>query len=167
LSARLLIVRHGRAAPAGPAGDEERQLTDEGRRELIASCRALGRLQIRPSLILSSPYLRTRQTSDILAAELGSAIRAEVRSELASGANPDAFFEILEGCDDDLVAVVGHMPDVAELVAAATGTPCNFEPGGMALLDDRAAMRFGRARLLEVWSPARLGVIGEASSQRQ
>ncbi|MDW7747204.1 SixA phosphatase family protein [Halomonas sp.] len=72
MAERLLIMRHGEAAPGGP--DAERELTPRGEEE----ARRMGRwLAAREELdlprlrLLASPYVRARQSAAWIAEPLG------------------------------------------------------------------------------------------------
>jgi phosphohistidine phosphatase len=110
---RLLIVRHGEAAPGKP--DELRPLTREGREH----ARALG-LRLRdegfaPDAVVASPLLRARETAEALG--FGE---PEVDERLAPGATP---FDLREAAAarGETVVVVGHQPDCSQAVAALSG----------------------------------------------
>ena len=69
----LYILRHGIATdPAAHefATDAERPLTPEGKRKLRQVAEAMEALELSFDLILSSTYLRARQTAEVIAAAL-------------------------------------------------------------------------------------------------
>jgi phosphohistidine phosphatase len=126
------LIRHARAESAAPGGDEGRGLTAEGRdafRETVASL--AGRLQVKR--IYTSPFLRARQTGDLLAAITGAPLEEE--EELASGAMTGR--EILRlGAELGAgAALVGHNPELAEAVALAAGRDVKVPPGTVAAID--------------------------------
>jgi phosphohistidine phosphatase len=125
---RLLIVRHGEAAPGTP--DELRRLTPTGR----AQARALGeRLRsegVEPDAVVSSPLLRARETAAAL--DLGE---PAVDDRLAPGATPLDVREAAAGRGDTVI-VVGHQPDCGRAAAALTGSPePPFPPCGHAVVE--------------------------------
>jgi phosphohistidine phosphatase len=119
---RLFLVRHAEAAPGEP--DELRALTDDGR----ASARALGeRLKgEHPDAVVSSPFLRARETADAIAR--ATDLVADVDERLAPGADGDAVRAAAEA-RGDAVVVVGHQPDCSEAVFMLTGRVQQFAPG--------------------------------------
>jgi phosphohistidine phosphatase SixA len=127
---RLFIVRHAEAAPGEP--DELRPLTPAGRelaRELGTQLAADG---IRPDAIVSSPFLRARET----AAEIGKGVGVEPEADdaLAPGAAPDAFRAL--GARGETVVAVGHQPDCGRAAAELGGGPePRFPPGGMVAVE--------------------------------
>ena len=127
---RVYLCRHAAAGPGDP--DELRELSAEG----LEQARALGqRLADRndaPTLVLSSPLLRARQT----AAEIGFATGAPVRIDetLAPGATADALIRAVDG-ERGPVAVVGHQPDCSEIAYALIGRDPGFPVAGMIELE--------------------------------
>ncbi|MBM4283082.1 MAG: phosphohistidine phosphatase SixA, partial [Deltaproteobacteria bacterium] len=71
---RVTLFRHGlahdRSDPACPA-DPERALTDEGKKKTRRAAKGLGVVGCRPTRILTSPYVRARQTAELVAEVLG------------------------------------------------------------------------------------------------
>src|ERR1035437_7078885 len=85
----LYILRHGIAVEPGTAGyekDADRTLTPEGERKLGQIAESMKALELSFDLILSSPYLRARQTAEIVA----SAFRADQKLVLAEELTPGA-----------------------------------------------------------------------------
>ena len=69
----LYLLRHGIAVEPGSPGyakDADRPLTPEGERKLGQIAEAMEALELSFDLILSSPYVRARQTAEIVAATL-------------------------------------------------------------------------------------------------
>jgi phosphohistidine phosphatase len=123
---RLVLVRHAEAAPGDP--DAERPLTPAGREQARAVGERLAAEGLRPHAILASPLLRARQTADRLAAALGVATEADPR--LGPGATADDVREAIAG-RGDVVVVVGHQPDCAQIAATLGGVPePPFPPAG-------------------------------------
>ena len=119
---RLFLARHAEAAPGEP--DELRTLTDDGR----AAARGLAdRLKAeQPDAVVSSPFLRARETADAIARAVG--LTAEVDERLAPGADGDVMRAVAEG-KGAAVVVVGHQPDLSEAVFMLTGCVQQFAPG--------------------------------------
>src|SRR5262245_15223589 len=71
----LFILRHGLAIEPGSSGyakDSDRPLTPKGERKLWKSTDALAELELLFDWILSSPYVRARQTAEIVAEALNA-----------------------------------------------------------------------------------------------
>jgi phosphohistidine phosphatase len=128
---RLYLVRHAEAAPGDP--DELRPLTSKGREQARALGARLRNEDASPSVVLTSPLLRARQTG----AELAKALEVESEPDerLAPGASVDDVRDAVEGRGDQVI-VVGHQPDCGQIAAALTGGPePRFPAGGLVVLD--------------------------------
>ncbi len=152
----LWVIRHAIAAPALPGqSDDERPLTAEGRDAFLPLAEALKALQVRPSLVLSSPLVRAHQTAELLAPALGCPLHT---SELL--AEPPSA-ELLAGLGDRDVALVGHEPWVSQLVAwlvlgrKELGERFPFERGAVAHLHGRPSP--GGMTLRAFLAPEHLG----------
>jgi phosphohistidine phosphatase len=110
---RVLIVRHGEAAPGNP--DELRPLTREGREHARAVGVRLRGEGFVADAVVSSPLLRARETAEALG--LGE---PEVDERLAPGATPSDVRDAAAGRGETVV-VVGHQPDCSKAVAALSG----------------------------------------------
>ena len=91
-----------------------------------------------PDVLLTSPWLRARQTAEIAAAAWG---RCEaVETETLAGGSFEEQAEVLDRYPKDAtVAVVGHEPHVSALLARILGCRDEerlaFKKGGAALVD--------------------------------
>ena len=137
---QLLIIRHAIAVPRGTPDipDDERSLTKRGRQRFRSAARGLARLVKRPDFLLSSPLPRARQTADIAAREWGKSVEV-IEEEAIAGGSPEAISGVLARYPgESLVAIVGHEPDLSELLARILGTPnderLTFKKGGAALV---------------------------------
>jgi phosphohistidine phosphatase len=137
---QLLIIRHAIAVPRGTPGipDEDRPLTPEGEQKFREAARGLARLVDRPDALLTSPWLRAKQTARIAAAAWGR-LEPKETAALASGSFEEQA-AVLDRCPGDAtVAVVGHEPWVSELLARLLGTRhdarLEFKKGGAALVE--------------------------------
>jgi phosphohistidine phosphatase len=129
---RLLLVRHAEAAPGDP--DATRRLTPRGRDQ----ARELGERFAgeKPSVILTSPLLRARETADAIARASGAPVIVDER--LAFGATAKsvaaAVHEAAPG--SAVVIAVAHHPDCGRIAAELTGEPEPlFPPAGVAALE--------------------------------
>jgi phosphohistidine phosphatase len=137
---RLLIVRHAIAVPRGTPGipDAERPLTPEGKEKFRETAKGLARLLDRPLALLTSPWLRARQTADIAAAAWGRLTPRE--AEALAGGSFEEQARVLDAFPTDAtVAVFGHEPYVSDLLARLVGSRqpdrLSFKKGGAALVD--------------------------------
>jgi phosphohistidine phosphatase len=148
----LLIIRHAIAVPRGTPGiaDAERPLTPDGEERFRAAAAGLARLVGRPDALLSSPWLRARQTADIAAGAWGK-IEPEETDVLAGGTFDEQARVLDRYPASGTVAVVGHEPYVSDLLGRLLGSRSEdrltFKKGGAALVDIPARVREG-GRLL-------------------
>jgi phosphohistidine phosphatase len=137
---RLLIIRHAVAVPRGTPDmeDDERPLTSKGRKRFRTAARGLATVLKRPDALLSSPLPRARQTADIAAKAWGKVSVTDTPA-LAGGTFENLAVALAAYGPKDTVAVVGHEPDLSELLARLLGTPhadrLTFRKGGAALVN--------------------------------
>ncbi len=120
---KLYVIRHGEAIDRSAAvREEDRWLTPAGRYEFRANARRLAKKGIVPDCIVTSPLVRAVQTADILADVLGFGGEIRVSRELAPGFGVEGLFRLVDanGTPRSL-AVVGHEPDLGEVVARLLG----------------------------------------------
>lgn len=151
---QLYVIRHAEAEPGGAVGDAARRLTPRGQQEARALAAALRARAVRWDALLTSPRERARETAALLAPALASSA-PEPNAVLDGRAPADAILDELAACEaSQRIALVGHMPVVAELVALATGGAApRFPTAAVALVEfpERAAP--GRGRLAWLLAP--------------
>jgi phosphohistidine phosphatase len=131
---RLTLLRHGPAVErdAWTGADADRPLTEDGSRRtqaMLTSCASL----VKADRLWVSPYLRARSTADL--ATKTWRLRAEDMPWLVPGAATAAQrLAHLAGAGD--VVLVGHEPDLGELIGAALGGPAiPLAKAGFAVLE--------------------------------
>jgi len=131
---QLFIIRHGHANwPHWEGRDEERPLTPEGERLTRAEGEALARRGLKPDLILHSPFVRTAQTARLIAEGLGGLDRLQKSNFLQPGFNYKRLTKLLsEYAERETLMLVGHAPDVADVVEKLTGKVVQFKTGAIA-----------------------------------
>ncbi len=105
-----------RSAPT----DDNRWLTDEGRRTVTNVGKALVRLDLRYSCVYTSPLVRAVQTAEILAAthpDFGGPIEVQTALSSEFGTTAQALEPLEHAADDDVIVMVTHMPKVGVLAA--------------------------------------------------
>jgi phosphohistidine phosphatase len=160
----LYILRHGNAEERGVAlssHDRDRALTPEGRKRTLRLARALGALGISFDLILSSPYVRARETAAIVAQTLKAERRLVLTPHLTPGGNHRKLVDQLHGGTEKLTSVllVGHEPDLSGLISVLlTGEQSplvTMKKGGLCRLTVDA-LRYGRCASLEWLLPPKI-----------
>jgi phosphohistidine phosphatase len=107
--------------------------------------------------VVCSPATRTRQTWQLMAAELDGAPTPVFDERIYAG-TCDTLLSVVQGISDDVSSalLVGHNPGVADLVAALTGQEAEMKTSAVAVLGlpgswaDAAA---GRATLIAHVTP--------------
>ncbi len=137
----LLLIRHADAGDrkAWDGDDADRPLSDEGRRQASALADALKARGLSASAVVTSPYVRTRQTAELVAAGWLPEGHEPVDCEYLT---PDGFrkkrlVRFLHEVGGELLVVVAHAPSIDEFAGWLLGTDgeaVEFEKGGAALL---------------------------------
>lgn len=119
---RLILLRHGKAAPFAGGGDHERPLLDRGREAAARVGRYLAEEHLIPDFAAVSDALRTRETWDAVAAQFPHRIphRLEPRLYEASAAS---LLDLLRQSPDDMRCMlsIGHNPGFADLALTLIG----------------------------------------------
>src|SRR5215471_14516839 len=141
----VYLLRHGIAAELGEGGvfqDADRPLTEDGLARMKIIANSMRKLNLRFNLILTSPFLRARQTAETVAASLELQNRMKICEALApgrafagnGGANAEIFIQ-MGAYQFDRVLLVGHQPDMSELASfLLTGNHnlnIEFKKGGL------------------------------------
>ena len=111
----IFILRHGIAVEAGSPGfskDSERTLTPKGERKIWQVADAMMSLEISFQVILTSPYVRARQTAEIVAEALSAKKKLEETEHLTPGGSVKRLIEHIVGMKPapENVLLVGHEP---------------------------------------------------------
>ena len=139
---KIYLIRHSNAVDPGTPGyedDSARPLTEKGRDKMEKIASALKALGIAPDLIVSSPYLRAKETAEILAKGLKYKTDIAFSDALVPMENADRIIgEINEKYSVDELMLVGHEPCLANLVgvltASAPGIEMDIKKGGICCL---------------------------------
>ncbi len=143
---KLYLLRHGKADwPNWDKPDDDRPLTDEGRKQLAAVAKMLARLEIAP-VILTSPLPRASQTAEIAGKHLREKIRVEPL--LRPGFDAGKLKKILQDFSGDSLMIVGHEPDFTRTIFQLTGGNTKLPKAGVALVDLDISSMKGELRWL-------------------
>jgi phosphohistidine phosphatase len=124
----IYLLRHGIAEDHRPdRPDEDRELTDEGRKRLQRAGGTWKQLVHTPDVVMTSPLKRARQTADVFADAIGFDGDLHVDAGLVPGAMTTQAMTLLEGemlAQTDSVVVIGHEPHLGYLLGMLlTGNP--------------------------------------------
>jgi phosphohistidine phosphatase len=159
----LLIMRHAKSSwDNDQLADFDRPLNDRGRRDAPRMGKLLAQLDIAPDLIISSPAKRASETAELAA--LAASYPGEIRyTEELYLAEPETYVELARQTDDSVstLLLVGHNPDVEELVADLSGHEERMPTAALAVfhlpIDHWEELGLGNEyRLASVWRPKEL-----------
>jgi phosphohistidine phosphatase len=167
---RLLVIRHAiagdREAFAQEAGlpDAERPITAEGRKKMRESAAGLRAVASDLAVLGTSPYVRARQTAEIVAEAFDGVPVVDVPA-LAHGEPRDGLVAWLQDQPAECVGIVGHEPDLGMLIAwLVTGDAAPFvslKKGGACLLEMEGPAGPASAEVLWVLTPKLLRRLGD------
>lgn len=165
---RVLIIRHGIAeerddwAKTGKS-DDLRPLTDDGAKKVKKMARGLMLEVPQLAAIASSPLTRAWETAHIVG-EVYNKRGPEALKPLAPGGDPVKVLEWINGFEGGTVALVGHEPDLGELVGwlctGKTGAGPSFKKGGVAMVEFELARTASTATLRWLMYPGHLRALG-------
>lgn len=131
----LVLMRHGKSDWSGLEPDHERPLGKRGRRQAPeAGAWLAGHVHV--DLAVVSTAERARETWELVSGELPEP--PDVRfDERVYGATAAHLLEIVHGFPEEAgtVVVVGHNPDLEDLVAQLTGAWVALKTSSVAILD--------------------------------
>jgi phosphohistidine phosphatase len=131
---QLYFLRHGEADwPGWTKPDDERPLTDFGKKEAVQVAKFLNRLKVKPDLILTSPLPRALQTAEAAADELKAKLRQD--EALEPGFGISKLSTVLKRHRSKVLMLVGHEPDFSSVISALTGGFVKMSKAGLALID--------------------------------
>lgn len=151
----VFLLRHGiaeeRAARSGQ--DSERRLTEKGIRRVRQIARALLEMELEFDVILSSPFLRARETAEIVAQVLHWEDRLRFSSHLAIPASSTKLIEEINRAQPAVqsVLLVGHEPHLSGLASllltGSSSVEVGLKKGGLCKLEV-SALQAGRCASL-------------------
>ncbi|MGH7197610.1 MAG: phosphohistidine phosphatase SixA [Candidatus Omnitrophota bacterium] len=151
----LYFLRHAPALSKNEAGvstDAERPLSVEGKKEMKRAARGMANLAVSPDRVISSPYLRARQTAEIAAEVLEFKKKIEFTEVLTPDADFRDFKKLLDRFEgDENILFVGHQPAlgsfISELVSGARHILIDLTKGGLCRVD---TSELGKGELAEL-----------------
>lgn len=155
MSRQLWLLRHGEAEDHGVRPDAERRLTQRGEAQSTAAGKALSVLGLDFAAVFTSPKVRARDTAALACEQLGATPIEQI--VLAGSFDRSDALELLGVAEaDQRVLLVGHEPDLSQLVYDLCGARVDFKKGGV------AAMRMegtAAAELIVLLRPRELAAI--------
>ncbi len=140
---KIYLLRHAIAAERDPdkyPDDALRPLTAIGRKKMIKVADALNNMGLQIDLILSSPFVRARQTAEIARKSLHlKKDRLLLIDALAPAGDPGNLIAEIQGkYTVDKLLLVGHEPDLSNLISLLlsgdTSLSITMKKGGICCL---------------------------------
>ncbi|NGN68502.1 histidine phosphatase family protein [Streptomyces sp. A7024] len=118
-----MVLRHAKSAWPEGVADHERPLEDRGVRDAPEAGAWLHAAGIVPDAVLCSDAVRTRETWDLAAEQLGDSAPAARYDERLYAATADELLAVVReaAAGTRTVLLVGHNPGVQELVLTLAG----------------------------------------------
>jgi phosphohistidine phosphatase len=163
---RVLVVRHAIAVDREEwsGEDDERPLTDLGRKKMKRVAQGLRRLVEEIDVLAASPLVRAQQTAEILAAAYDIGAIKTVPA-LSPGQPAAALARWLADARKESVAVVGHEPHLSSavswLLTGADRPILELKKGGACLVDLPRDAQAGSGTLLWALWPGQLRDMGD------
>jgi len=144
---QLYFLRHGEADwPGWTKPDDERPLTDFGKKEVRQVGKFLNRLKVKPDLVVTSPLPRALQTAEVAAEQLKTKLRQD--EGLEPGFGITELRTVLKQHHSKVLMLVGHEPDFSSVISAVTGASLKLSKAGVALVDFDPETERGRIHWL-------------------
>jgi phosphohistidine phosphatase len=134
----LYFLRHAIAVPRGTPGfkDENRPLTKDGVRKMKEVARGMRALKLRLDRIVTSPWLRAKQTAEIVAKTFHQEV--EIWRSLIPSEDPRQLIAALRKSSDENLLLVGHEPHLSQfisvLISGGPDTQIEFKKGGLCMV---------------------------------
>lgn len=162
---KLILIRHARAEERAIfRRDRTRALTEDGRRRMRKAARGLYALLPGISQIATSPFLRARQTAEIVAVAYHGLEIAPLPALVPGEAARTLLVWLRAQPEDAVLALVGHEPDLGRLAGwLLCGKPSGFmkfKKGAAALIEFAGAPAAGKGMLAWLLSAAQLADLG-------
>ena len=163
-----LLFRHGIAVePQECDGPEARRpLTAKGTEKVRQAAQGLLRMDMAPTHIASSPFVRAGQTAEILRDVLHESIGISRWTELLPDAPPRLLFDrLVKFPEDSCVLCVGHEPHLSAvaglMIAGGLVSGLVFKKGGACLIRFDGTVKPGEGALRWWLMPMQLRALGE------
>jgi phosphohistidine phosphatase len=140
----IFILRHGIAVEPedwNSKSDAERPLIPKGEQRLREAAVAMEKMKISFDAIISSPYLRAKQTAEIIAKHFKLQKELAFSDDLIPGGNPQALIRQINDLNPapENILLVGHEPFLSRLIALlSSGSPTatiEMKKGGLCKLE--------------------------------
>ncbi len=143
---KLVLIRHGQAEHAFSKKDYDRELTEDGKRDVRHKSAQLAEnlkneflTQEVPAFCLTSAASRAKQTADILLEELSERLPIDISCEefqdFYYGDQASIIDRVAELPDNSIILIVGHQPTLSYFAAEICHIVVPFHTGDMACFE--------------------------------
>ena len=158
----IYLVRHGEAEKTMENGilDDERDLSDLGRKKIKKQAKGMAAIKICPDVIITGPAKRASETALIIAKELDMEEKIEECQEITPDGDADKIVSLL--CDRspmENVMVIGHEPSIGKVASVLLGSIksiIEFKKGSVCCLEILDRPDTGEGKLKYHLSPKQL-----------
>jgi phosphohistidine phosphatase len=155
MARELWLLRHADAVAQAATGlDADRQLSGRGKQQAQIAGTALRRLGVEFAVVYASPKVRAHETARIACTAL--AAEPALYPPLAEGFSASEALALARGVEGARVLLVGHNPDLPQIVYDVTGAHVAFKKSGI------AAIEIAQRQLLTLLRPHELEAIAAA-----
>jgi len=166
----LYILRHGLAGEFGDPrypDDSQRPLTAEGKRKMHQAALGMKALGLKFDLAFASPYLRARQTAEIVCRQLDCLDILQIIENLEPGRDPRKLIAEINQNDlkNQSVLLAGHEPFlsglISYLISGSHSPQVEFKKGALCKLEVKE-LKYGRCAALHwLLTSKQLGLISK------
>lgn len=154
----LYLMRHGIAEDSAPSGgDPERRLTERGTLRTATVAKGLKRLGLEFDRIITSPFVRARQTAEIVARVTGYEGELLLDPRLVPFGTLEAFADLLaEHSDSRHLMLTGHEPNIGTVISglvAESSLDIDVRKGSVTAIEVRRTRRPAAGTLLWTITP--------------
>jgi len=141
----IYLIRHGKSEPVVPGkNDSERNLTDEGKSIVEASANLWKEFVQDFDHIITSPFIRAKQTAQIISNVFHFQGGIVEDSVLAPGSVTRNIIELANALNGNDIAFIGHQPDMGYHISdfiAGKGVNIKLSPSSIVKIsfENRAA----------------------------
>lgn len=136
---KLFFLRHGLAGERSEwkEDDAKRPLTEEGKEKIQGVAATIAKWDLDLDMIITSPYVRSFQTAEIVAHKLRLLDKLAEDDRVAYGFDADKLAKILAAYPKaNALMFVGHEPDFSETISRLIGGGhIVMKKGGLACID--------------------------------
>lgn len=147
----IYIVRHGDAERSSiNKKDSQRELTPAGKEKLKKAVDGWKNLICNVDHIVSSPYIRTKQTAEIIAFGLKFNKEILLDDKLICGGSTEDLIMLANSLDGKDIIFVGHQPDCSEHLSnliSSSGFFVDYKKGMIAKISFNNRVRAGKGML--------------------